>query len=145
MLTIEEVREEYFRISESLGIEALTGDNYNSSCKQGYSVFQIKKKLGLSWNGMKKIIGAKEATSVNSKGGTGRNKKIYCARGAGRMIGVKDCLVNPSSKDCQSCPDKQVNNVQASPDTLTEEEETIMRNVGCCGGSMDAALNDAIW
>jgi hypothetical protein len=133
MLTIEAVKEEYFRISKLLDKEALTGDDYNMNCKAGFSTHFIKRELDLSYNGIKKIIGAKLATSANNKGGTGRNKKIYCSRGTGQMIGVKDCLVNPISKDCQACPDKQLNNVQASPDTLTEEEETIARHQGVKG------------
>jgi hypothetical protein len=131
MITTEAVKEEYFRISKLLDKEALTGDDYNLNCKKGFSTHYIKRDLGLSYNQLKDKIGAKRASSANNKGG--RNKKIYCSRGTGRMIGVKDCLVSPTSKDCQACPDKQLNNVQASSDTLTEEEERIARYEGVKG------------
>jgi hypothetical protein len=140
MLTIKAVKEEYFRIEKLLNKTALTGTQYDAKCKKGMSIYIIKRDLGLSYNQLKNKIGAKKASSANNKGGTGRNKKIYCSRGAGSMIGVKDCLVNPLSKDCQACPDKQLNNVQASTDTLTAEEETVMRHEGVRGSGYAAMI-----
>lgn len=120
MITIEEIKKEYFRIEKLLGKTALTGDQYNLNCKKGFSVFLIKRDLGLTYNEVKTKIGAELASLVNNKGGAGSTKKIYCARGEGQMINIKNCL--PGCNDvCKSCPSKQIDNVGAGGDTLTPE------------------------
>ena len=123
MLTIEEVKKEYFRVAKLLKKEALTGDDYNHNCKEGYSVFQIKKKLKLSWNGMKGIIGAPEASPVNRKGGIKKTSKILCNRD-GNMISTLNCV--PGCNDaCLNCKNKQMQNIQAVNTTTPSEDREL--------------------
>ena len=128
MLTIEKVKKEYFRIEELLGKEALTGTQYDADCKKGFSIFLIKRDLELSYNQVKKKIGAKIASSANNKGGTvPSTKKIYCERGGGQLIYANKCI--PGCNDaCLSCDNQQFNNIKASSDTLTAEQEGLMRH-----------------
>ena len=101
MLTIKEVKKEYFRISKLLKKEALTGDDYNANCQKEHSVFWIKKELGLTWNGMKKVIGAKKASHANHKGGVKKSSKILCDRD-GSMITKINCVPDCNNA-CQTC------------------------------------------
>lgn len=118
-MTIEEVKKEYFRIAKLLNKEALTGDNYNLNCSAGYSTRFIKRELGLSYNGMKKIIGAKLASSANNNNPGVSSKKIYCGRNGGQMIKMNECL--PGCNDaCIPCKNKQINNIQAINTTNPE-------------------------
>ncbi|MCK5609790.1 hypothetical protein KAR91_48410 [Candidatus Pacearchaeota archaeon] len=133
MLNIEEVKKEYYRIEELLNKEALSTTEYAAHVKEGYSTHFIKRDLGLSYNAMKKIIGATEATSRNRGGGQPSKKKIYCARGEGGMISISACIVGCNPAICDPCPNKQIGNIKASSDTYTEEEETIMRYEGVRG------------
>ncbi len=122
-MTIEEVKKEYFRIAELLKKEALTGDDYNHNCKEGYSVFQIKKQLGLSWNGMKEIIGAPKASSANRKSGVKKSSKILCNRD-GSMITKHNCV--PGCNDaCIACENKQIKNIQAINTTSPSEDREL--------------------
>lgn len=119
-MTIEDVKKEYFRIAKLLNKEALTGDNYNSNCQDGFSVFQIKKHLGLSWNGMKKKIGAKKASYANNKGGIKKSGKILCRRN-GLMISSLKCV--PGCNDaCLDCENKQMQNIKAINNTSPSED-----------------------
>ena len=127
MITINSVKEEYFRIEELLKQEALSQTMYNANCQKGYSAYWIKKTLGLSYNGMKKVIGAKPASTLKNGGKKLSKKKIYCSRGEGGMIRVDDCIVGCSPINCEPCPNKQLKNIRASSDTLTAEQEGLMR------------------
>ncbi len=127
MLNIEDVKEEYYRIEKLLSREALTTTEYAAYVKEGYSTHYIKRDLGLSYNAMKGIIGAKIATTKNS-GPKLSKKKIYCARGEGGMIRIDECIPGCNPAVCDSCPDKQLKNIQASDDTLTAEEESLSRH-----------------
>jgi len=58
--------------------------------------------------------------------------KIHCERDAGQMIRISDCI--PGCNDaCMSCESKQLKNIQAGSDTLTREQETLMRHEGIRG------------
>lgn len=121
MITIEEVKEEYSRVSTLLKKEALTGDDWNHNCKEGFTVFQIKKQLGLSWNAIKKIIGAKEATTLRRRDVAKKSFKILCNRD-GSMISNLNCV--PGCNDaCIPCENKQWNNVKAGGYPVTPEED----------------------
>jgi len=125
MLNIEEVKKEYFRIAKLLKKEALTGDDYNHNCKEGFTVFQIKKNLGLSWNGMKEIIGAPKASNANRKGGIKKLPKIYCRRGEGKMIRISECLPMCNTEACTPCENKQMQNKQAINNTSPSEDREL--------------------
>ena len=119
-MTIEKVKKEYFRIAKLLKKEALTGDNYNHNCKEGFTVFHIKKQLGLSWNGMKEIIGAPKASLGNHKDGIKKTSKILCNRD-GSMISTLNCV--PGCNDaCFNCENKQLKNVQSVNNTSPAED-----------------------
>ncbi len=134
MLTIKEVKKEYCRIEKLLNKEALSTTEYAANVKEGYSTHFIKRDLGLSYNAMKKIIGAKLATSKNRGGKPPSKKKIYCARGEGGMISISKCI--PGCNDvCIPCENKQVGNIQAGSDTYTPEEEAIVRIEGASFGN----------
>ena len=144
MLTIEAVKKEYYRIEKLLDKEALSTTEYAAHVKEGYSAHFIKRDLGLSYNAMKNIIGAKLATSRNKAVKPLSKKKIYCARGEGGMISVSGCI--PGCNDiCIPCKDKQVKNIQAGDDTYTEEEETLMRHQGSFGSSGLLAASEGIY
>ena len=128
MLNIEEVKKEYYRIEKLLKQEALNQSRYDANCKKGYSAYWIKKTLGLTYNGMKKIIGAKLASTLHNGGKKQAKKKIYCARGEGGMINIDKCVVGCNPNICDPCPDKQMQNIKASDDTLTYEQEKLMRH-----------------
>ena len=132
-MKIEEVKKEYFRIAKRLKIEALTRSNYDSNCRQGYSTHFLKRYLKLSFNGMKKTIGAPLTTTSNNKEGKlNRGKKIHCRRGTGQIIRSSDCI--PGCNDaCIDCNNKQLKNIQAGSDTYTSEEETAIRHEGIRG------------
>ncbi len=142
MLTIEQVKKEYYRIEKLLNKEALTGDDYNANCQEGYSVYQIKKKLGLSWNAMKNIIGAKEASNMNHKGGVKKAEKIRCDRD-GSMISTINCV--PGCNDiCQTCENRQEGNV-SDINTTTPEEDRELNYTSSFGNSGALAANEGIY
>jgi len=122
-MTIEEVKKEYFRIAKLLKKEALTGDDYNANCKDGFTVFNIKKKLGLSWNVMKETIGAPKASSANRKSGIEKAGKILCNRD-GTMISTFNCV--PGCNDaCKTCKNPQMKNVKAINNTSKTEDREL--------------------
>jgi len=122
-MTIEEVKKEYFRIAKLLKKEALTGDNYNHNCKEGFTVFHIKKQLGLTFNGMKEIIGAPKASSANRKRGIKKTGKILCNRD-GTMISTFNCV--PGCNDaCKTCKNPQMKNVKAINTTSPSEDREL--------------------
>lgn len=140
MLKIEEVKKEYFRIEKLLKKEALTGDDYNSHCEKGFSVFWIKKDLNLTWNGMKKVIGAKMASNATRKGGVKKSSEILCNRD-GSMITRINCV--PGCNDaCLTCENKQMQNTQAGSDTLTPEGHKEQTLSGTYRSSAAIAVED---
>ena len=143
MLTIEEVKKEYFRISKLLKKEALTGDDYNTNCPQGYSVFWIKKELGLTWNGMKKVIGAKKASHANHKGGIKKSSKILCKRD-GTMIRDINCVVD-CNDICLTCKNRQEKNVGAGGGLLTPEEDRELNYTSSFGNSGAMAVEAGLY
>jgi hypothetical protein len=132
-LTIEDVKKEYFRIEDKLNIVGLSQTAYDTNCNQGYSPHMIKKDLGLTYDKMKTAIGAKPASRKGWGNPKKPKKKIYCSRGDGGMILDIYCVVGCSPINCDPCPNKQLKNVKASSDTLTEEEERIARHQGVRG------------
>ena len=126
MLMIEDVKEEYFRVSKLLKKEAVSTTEYAAYVKDGYSAHYIKRDLGLTYSEMKKIIGAKAATSANSRGGQKKSPKIICNRD-GSMMPRNECI--PGCNDaCIPCKNKQLGNIKAGDDTLTYEQEKLMRH-----------------
>ena len=144
MLTIEDVKEEYYRIEKLLGREALTTTEYAAYVKNGFSAHYIKRDLGLSYNDMKKVIGAELATTMNM-GPKLSTKKIYCARGEGKMISIDECVVGCNPAVCDRCPSKQLKNIKASDDTLTADQEESMRHHRSFGSSGALAANEGIY
>lgn len=128
MLTIEDVKEEYFRVEELLKHEGINQSLYDANCKKGFSAYLIKRDLGLTYNGMKEIIGAKLASTLYNGGPQLAVKKIYCARGEGGMIRIDQCVVDCNPAICGLCPNRQIKNIRASEDTLTLEEERADRH-----------------
>ena len=133
MITIEEVKKEYFRISKKLNCAALTYDEYRLHCKEGYTSFGIRKYLDLSWNQLKKKIDAPIANTRNIKGIIGKSSvKIECLRGGKHKIYSQHCIVDCNDV-CKLCLNRQERNIKASDDTLTQEQETLMRHEGIRG------------
>jgi hypothetical protein len=142
MLNIDQVKKEYYRIATLLNKQALTGDNYNSNCQVGFSMFQIKKHLGLSWNNMKKIIGAKAATSANNKGQKISKNKILCNRD-GTMISINNCV--PGCNDaCEDCDNKQIQNTMAI-NTTSAAEDRELNYTSSFGNSGALAASEGIY
>lgn len=131
MITIEEVKKEYFRVEEFLKREAISTTEYSANAKQGYSIHCIKRVLGLTYNAMKKAIGAKEATSQSGRNAPQLSaKKIHCKRGG--VISIDECI--PGCNDlCNDCGNRQIKNIKASSDTLTYKEEESQRHEGIRG------------
>jgi hypothetical protein len=143
MLTIKEVKKEYFRIEKLLKKEALNGDEYRRNCKEGYSTHFIRRDLGLSYNGMKEIIGAKLATSSN-RSPIKAKKEIHCGRDGGKMIKISECLVGCTPHICTPCPNKQLQNIQASPST-TPKEDRELNYTGSFGNSGAMAEEEGLY
>ena len=143
MLNIEDVKGEYYRIEKLLGREALTTTEYAAYVKEGYSAHYIKRDLGLSYNAMKGIIGAKLATTKN-KGPKLSKKKIYCARGEGGMISVSNCIPGCNPAVCDPCPNKQLKNIGASPDIMTAQEERENMCAGIIGGQFARMIEEEV-
>ncbi|MCK4786857.1 MAG: hypothetical protein KAV87_24080, partial [Desulfobacteraceae bacterium] len=91
---------EYYRIEKLLGKEALSTTEYAANVKEGYSAHFIKRDLGLSYNAMKNIIGAKLATSRNKGGKHPSKEEIYCGRGKGGMISISECISGCNPEIC---------------------------------------------
>jgi hypothetical protein len=121
MLKIEEVKKEYYRIEELLNKEALSQSIYNANCQLGYSAYLIKKELGLTYNGMKKIIGARAASNANHKGGIKKSKKIFCDR-TKTKISETACVLD-CNDICLTCDDRQEGNIKAGGEKVSQEED----------------------
>lgn len=142
MLNIKEVKKEYFRIEELLNKEALNQTSYNANCQKGYSAYWIKKTLGLTYNGMKDIIGAKPASNANQTGGVKKAKKILCDR-TKTMISTISCV--PGCNDiCMTCKNRQEGNVSAT-NTATPEEDRELSYTSSFGNSGALAANEGIY
>lgn len=68
-------------------------------------------------------------------------EKIYCDK-LRRTIKKGDCVPMCNPEKCIPCPNKQINNVGASSDTLTVEEERTMRHMGVYRSSSAYAVED---
>ncbi len=142
MLKIEEVKKEYFRIEELTGQTALSQTIYSYHCQTGYSAYWIKKTLGLTYNGMKKIIGAKEASNSNQMGGVTKSKKILCDR-TKTMIRDNNCVVD-CNDICLTCKNRQEGNIKAI-NTTTPEEDRELNYTSSFGNSGALAASEGIY
>jgi hypothetical protein len=142
MLNIEEVKKEYYRIEELLNKEALSQSIYNANCQLGYSAYLIKKELGLTYNGMKKIIGAKAASNANHKGGIKKSKKIFCER-TKTKINETACVID-CNDICLTCDSRQEGNVRAI-NTTTPEEDRELNYTSSFGNSGALAAAEGLY
>ena len=127
MLNIEEVKEEYFRVEELLKFEGINQKVYSSYCREGFSPYIIKRVLGLTYNEMKAQIGAKLASTLRPAHTYTKSKgKMICNRN-GEKISSHQCVPGCNDK-CNTCESKQLDNIKAGDDTLTYEQEKLMRH-----------------
>lgn len=141
MNTLDDFKQEYDRICDTLKIKVLNHTTYRAHCRDGYSPHWLRKKFGLTFNQAKEKMGLELATSINTKGcHAASKKKIYCARGEGDMISIDNCVPMCNPEVCIPCPNKQMQNVRASDDTLSPEEEREMRHEGAYQSHMVEAM-----
>jgi len=149
MLSIDLIKKEYFRIKKLCEkqygekLDSLTQYEYNKNCQEGYTPYQIRKQLGLTYNKFKTEIG-ETLSSTQSK--PFREKvsynRIYCKRGEGSMIFARDCI--PGCNDaCNDCENPQEGNIKASP-SLTPQEDWEQCTVGIHGSSHGKTIEGTI-
>lgn len=141
MITIKEVKKEYFRVEGLLKFEGINQKTYMAHCKEGFSPYTIKRLLGLTYNEMKEQIGAKKASNLRPAHTYTKSKgKIICNRD-GKKISINNCI--PGCNDaCIICENKQIQNVKAGGDTLTPEEHREQTLSGTYRSSAAIAVED---
>jgi hypothetical protein len=135
--TIENFKKIYWEIANKQKNNILTGDDFNRDRGDFCGTWHFKRHMKLTYNEAKKKIGAVIATSGHTKGGytnQAGSKKIECYRGFKHIIYAKNCI--PFCNEvCWTCPNKQMNNIQASKDILSPSQEEFMRYEGISFGN----------
>lgn len=127
MLTKEKVGIELDRVAEKLGTRHFRRTEYDAVCREGYSIYLIKRDLGLTFNEIKEEFNFPTLNPGTPKGSGNykplKNKtpKVFCKRGEGDMINWKtQCF--PGNDACQTCPHPNESN-RVVDNSLSKEEE----------------------